>query len=277
MIFYYLFFLFPIVIQGLQTQYFIAIEKNQGQYIKEPSDLLLPSSGKFYADPFLFTYNGIDYLFFEDCDYQKGQISYVVVEEGKIKTAPRVALKTRGHLSFPLLFEDKGTIYLLPETYASQEVALYRSVHFPERWVKDRVLLGGDRFSDPILFQHGGYYWLFVAVKKDRLRIYYATDLEAPFFPHPVNQLDIEGRNAGGVFWKEGKLIRPTMDCRLRYGRAIVFKEILILTTTEFEEREVGYIEPDWAPNLVGTHGYSMTDHHIAYDGERLKEKPKAK
>jgi hypothetical protein len=256
----------------LSSEYFIAIEENKGQLLGEEAVFLNPPKGRFYADPFLFHLNGKEYLFFEDCNYKKGVISYVLLEEGKISTAPQVALETPWHLSFPFLFQEGEEIYMMPETYYTQEVVLYRAVRFPNLWQKEKVLIRGKKFSDPILFKYQGYYWLFTAIKQDLLQIYYAKDLDSPFVAHPINQKKVRGRNAGAIFYKEGKWIRPTMDCSIRYGRSMVLKEIICLTTKSFEEREVAYIEPNWAPSLIGTHTYNISNFHIVYDGERAIE-----
>ncbi len=233
-------------------------------------ELFLPPQGKFYADPFVLKYRGLNYLFFEDYDYTKGVISYVILDQGKVVTKPRLALELSTHLSFPYVFLEDDVIYMTPETYRYQSVSLYRAASFPHQWEFERVLVRGDFFSDPILFKYNGYYWLFAAVRKDRLVIYYAQDLHAPFYPHPVNCRFLRGRNAGAPFWVGGHMIRPTMDCRTRYGRAVILKEIVHLTTTEFLEKEIARIEPNWALGLQGTHTFGQNEDYVVYDGERV-------
>lgn len=251
----------------LLFHYFIAIKKNEGDVLNtlETYTPLLAPEGKFYADPFLFKYNGVNYLFFEDYDGKKGAISYVTLDEGI--SQPKRALELPTHLSFPFVFEEGGEIYMIPETYGYRSISLYKSVKFPDQWEHKRVLVHGKHFSDPILFKHQGWYWLFTAVDVDRLCIFYAKDLDSPFLPHPINRRRIKGRNAGAVFYQNGRLIRPTMDCSRGYGRSMMLKEIVLLTPQELIEKEIAAIEPKWAPHLHGTHSYNQNEDFVVYDG----------
>ncbi len=255
----------------LQDDYFIAIKKNEPNVLDQLSSYtsLLPPPGKYYADPILFTYQGTNYIFFEDYDYRKGIISYVTIEQNLQTSEPKKALELPIHLSFPCLFQDGDEIYMIPETYDHCSITLFQAVQFPHLWTPKRILVEGEKFSDPILFKHNGYYWLFAAVHQDKLLIYYAKDLEGPFVPHPINTASIRGRNAGQVFILDNQLIRPTMDCSVGYGKSIVLKEILSLTTQTFLEQEIATIDPTWAPNLSGTHGYSQNEELVVYDGRR--------
>jgi len=252
--------------------YFIAIKKNLPDEIGDLETFtpLVPPKGRFYADPFICKYEGVNYLFFEDCNYKKGVISYVILDDGQVVTSPSLALEEGEHLSFPHVFQDDEDVYMTPETYRSRCVFLYKAVKFPSKWKRERVLVRGRHFSDPMLFKHNGYYWLFVATKMERLSIYYAKDLKSVFYPHPINALSLKGRNAGPVFFMKERMIRPVMDCTKKYGKAVILKEIMLLTTTEFVEREFSRIEPDWAPELEGTHTYSQNEDYLAYDGEIL-------
>lgn len=255
----------------LAAQYFIAIKENQGDVLNtlDTYVALMPPQDKFYADPFLFLHQGVNYIFFEDYDYDKGIISYAYIEPGLKISELKTALKLPTHLSFPSVFEDGAEVYMTPETYDYKSVILFRAVHFPDEWVAQRVLIEGDHFADPILFKHNGYYWLFVAANRDRLRIYYAKTLDSEFLAHPINRRQVRGRNAGYVYWSNGRLIRPVMDCRFGYGRSMILKEIVLLDPEHFEERELALINPTWAPGLTGTHTYNQNEEYVIYDGRR--------
>lgn len=259
---------------GASPHYFIAIKKKEGKFLENMEHFipLLPPPGNFYADPFLFTYQGKQFLFFENFEGKKGVISYVTLEPDGTPSEPQLALSLKTHLSFPYVFEEEEEIYMVPETYHAGRVSLYKCLSFPNVWKQERVLLHGDYFSDPLLFKLGDYYWLFVATHLDQLSIYYAKDLKSRFVRHPISNRRIHGRNAGPLFWAEGKLIRPTMECEVKYGRAVVFKEIIQLTPTQFVEKEVARLEPTWAPHLIGTHTYGENNTFIVYDGETSEE-----
>ena len=260
------------LLSPLNGNYFIAIKKNEGDVLNNLDTFrpLMPPKGKYYADPFLFKYEETNYIFFEDYNYKKGVISYVTLDQDGKASESTLALELPTHLSFPFIFSDNGTIYMMPETYYYKSISLYRAVDFPYQWELDRVLIRGERFSDPILFKHDGYYWLFTAIDQDRLQIYYAKDLNSRFLPHPINRRRIRGRNAGPVYTANGRLIRPTMDCSKTYGRSMILKEILTLSTKYFIEVEIATIEPTWAPGLIGTHTYCLSDDYVVYDGQTL-------
>lgn len=252
-----------------EQQYFLAIKKREvypllslDQYIP-----CLPPQGKYYADPFLWKQNGKTYLFFEDYDYLKGVISCTPLSDEGIPSEPQVVLELPIHLSFPSLFQEKDQLYMVPETYSAREIRLYRCVSFPFQWEFQKTLVRGKKFSDPLLFLHNGYYWLFTSTEMDLLAIYYSQSLQEPFRPHPINKQRLRGRNAGAIFIEEGRLIRPTMNNSKGYGRSIILKEIVHLDPHIFREQEYARIEPTWAEDLEGTHTFSPGEDFIAYDG----------
>jgi hypothetical protein len=254
-----------------RSKYFIAIKKNEQDalYTLDHYTPFLAPQNRFFADPMLFKYNEVNYIFYEDYDYQKGVISCVTVDENLTLSPPIQVLELPIHLSFPHVFQDGDNLYMTPETYSYKSVSLFKASEFPHKWEHQRVLVEGQDFADPILFKHNGYYWLFVAVQEDRLRIYYAQDLHSPFHPHPINEQNLRGRNAGPVYYDHGRLIRPTMDCRKGYGRSMILKEIAVLDPSNFIELDLFSIEPTWAPSLDGTHSYCQNEDLIIYDGRR--------
>lgn len=261
----------PLAAEPRRSKYFIAIKKNEGDVLNHLESYVpfWAPRNQFYADPMLFKHEGVNYIFFEDYDYRKGVISYITVDQHLNLSKPCRVLELPIHLSFPHVFRDGGEIYMTPETYDYRSVSLFKATTFPVQWEYQRVLVQGQDFADPILFKHNGYYWLFVAVQEDRLRIYYAKELDAPFEPHPINQQDLRGRNAGPIYYVDHHLIRPTMDCRKGYGRSMILKEILMLDPENFKEQEIAYIEPNWAPQLDGTHSYCQNEDLVVYDGRR--------
>lgn len=98
----------------------------------------------WYADPFLFCFNGQDYLFVEMFDRwkKKGVIGVCKVSNGKCGRF-RLCLELPWHLSYPCVFEDEVGIHMIPECYQSGEVWMYRCVKFPYRWERERCLTKG--------------------------------------------------------------------------------------------------------------------------------------
>ena len=85
----------------------------------------------------------------------------------------------------------------------------------------------------------------------------------------PVSRSIRNSRSAGAVTTVQGRLLRPTQDCSIGYGYAIVLNEIKRLTPTEFEEQPVDTILPHWAPGLIGTHTLNASSKFEVIDGIR--------
>jgi hypothetical protein len=202
--------------------------------------------GRFYADPFLARTTDGAFLFVEDFDLRLGRAAISVVDLSTGEA--RRALTAEHHLSYPIVFEEDGTWYMLPEQAESGRVELLRCERFPDRWVTDTVLLDGVRAYDPTLFWDGERWWLFCAMGigsasiDDELHVWYAETLRGPFTPHPANPVvsnAVGARPAGRIVRDNGRLLRPAQDGSGEYGRAIVVNEILALTPTEYRERPV--------------------------------------
>ena len=97
--------------------------------------------------------------------------------------------------------------------------------------------------------------------------------LEGPWRLHPANPVSTSiknSRSAGNLFWKNARLFRPTQDCSVCYGYAITINEVTRLTPTEFQERPVTHLLPDWMPALEGTHTWNESSRWQVIDGLRL-------
>ena len=178
---------------------------------------LVAPPGRFYADPFVVGRpDGGAYVFVEDGPLDGGpaRISVVTMDaDGAQQSPARTVLERSTHLSYPFVFEDDGTWYMLPETAGTSAVELLRAREFPWRWEPHSVLVRDVRAWDPTLFRHGGLYWLFATVAapgarpSDELCLYSAASLDGPWHPHPCNPVvsDVRrARPAGRVLERTG-------------------------------------------------------------------------
>jgi hypothetical protein len=69
------------------------------------------------------------------------------------------------------------------------------------------------------------------------------------------------------LFYEADRLIRPSQDCSKAYGYALVFSEVLTLSETEYEERPIARLDPDWVRGNLGTHTYTRTEQFEVIDG----------
>ena len=126
----------------------IALRKNEGDiFSTEGFSFIEPPYGMYHADPFLW---GED-IFFEDYDYKKGIISVMKIGE----FAPIPVIENEYHMSFPFLIEDKGEIYMIPETGIAQRIEAYRATEFPYKWEKAGTLVEGVCAGDTVVHRNG--------------------------------------------------------------------------------------------------------------------------
>jgi hypothetical protein len=269
-----------------RTQWFIALRRRRPEV---PSGvdgtgyhLLAPPPDGFYGDPCAFERDGVTYLFLEDYrfDLEKGRIGYTRVDaEGRPLGEIRIALERPYHLSYPFVFEWEGEVFLIPETRANRTVEIYRAAEFPDRWELDTVLMRNVEAVDVTVYPHGGRLWMFLNMAgpgytaNEELHVFHATSPRGPWRAHPANPVvsDVSSsRPAGALFLESGKLVRPAQDCALRYGHAIAFREVLALSESEYRERPLRRLGPEWCAGNRGTHTYTRTPTMEAIDGHTL-------
>jgi hypothetical protein len=64
-----------------------------------------------------------------------------------------------------------------------------------------------------------------------------------------------------------GRIYRPAQDCSRRYGFALSINEIVRLTESSYEEREVTRMLPRWAPDVIATHTINAAGNLTVVDG----------
>lgn len=225
--------------------------------------------GHFYADPFLFEKNGRTYLFLEDYSYAETRGDLVVMDvTDEVPAVADLCLKTGSHLSYPFVFAHEGGIYMIPETMAAGEVALYRAEEFPHRWVKERVLYTGSIVDTTLWIENGVYYFfatfIFPGTEAVSLHLFTAESLTGEWRHHPASPIsnDVrDARGAGRLFRQDGVLYRPAQDCSGTYGRAIRCFRVDELTPDRYSETLVLEVEPSAVPPFQGmpaegTHTY---------------------
>ncbi|MEW9807770.1 hypothetical protein ABUE31_17410 [Mesorhizobium sp. ZMM04-5] len=236
----------------------------------------------FYADPFPLHWQGRDYLFFEDLDHKtgKGIISVVAFDEAGRPGPAVAALEEPWHLSYPFLIERGGEIFMIPESSANRDIALYRATGFPAQWRRHTVLVEGVEAADATIVEHDGLLYMFAVVRdgvggySDTLAIWWAEDLFGPWRPHAGNPVlvdDRAARPAGNFVRRGGALYRPVQDCRRAYGGALGFMKVTRLDREGFAQAGEGTISGGGAWPGKRLHTLNYNGRLEAIDGFTLR------
>jgi len=199
------------------------------------------------ADPFLFKEDSNYYLFFE-YEYHKylkkgADIAYATSKNGIDWVYQKKILQEPFHQSYPYVFKKDENFYMLPESYQSNQVRLYKAKNFPENWVLDTVLFEGVQFVDTIFVEVDAiYYWITTNLISNELLLFYSENLKAPWIKHPCSPLTNyvkNNRNAGPIIKYNCKLYRVAQDGTKGYGSGINLYQILEISKTNYVERAI--------------------------------------
>lgn len=231
---------------------------------------ITPPKDKFWADPHILQRDDKYYVYFEEYLYDtgKGHISVLTIDEAGNYSEPTTVLSTDYHLSYPFVFEYEGTTYMVPESIEDKTIQLYECKEFPHKWEHKQNLQDDIEAADATLFEHDGMWWMFANIAEqegssihDELHIFYAdSPLSTDWKPHSMNPVVSDcktARPAGKIFNENGRIYRPSQNCSVRYGYGFNLNEIELLTTTEYKEKTVSRVEPNWEKHIVGTHTFN--------------------
>ena len=276
---------------NVESYWFVAYRTDQHKFLSRNEEMDLRGfqkigapEGHFYADPFVIEWHGRNYLFVEDYlfDQQRGCISVMDIGANGVTSEAERVLDLPYHLSYPFVFEHEGGLWMIPETLGAGRIELYRATHGPTGWEFVKSLKDGVQAVDTTLWIENGRFYFFTniaergATVNDDLFLFYSDDLLGEWTAHPRNPIctDVRrSRGAGKLFHRNGKLIRPAQDCSVRYGYACQLNEIEVLTASEYRERPLERIEPDWYPGLIGTHTINSNEQIEVIDGQIYRRK----
>jgi asparagine synthase (glutamine-hydrolysing) len=235
-----------------------------------------PHAGSQWADPVICERDGETWLFFEEL-VDPSRVGHIccgrLTGDGDLVEV-RSVLQQPHHLSFPQIIAADGEVFMLPECAQGGGVDLYRAIHFPDTWVIEKRLLD-FRCVDSSIFKASGSWWMTTSpqVVPGHTPITWllcADRITGPwrFQPGGIVASDVRvARGAGSVFATAGRLIRPSQDCSVSYGQALILNEILSFAEAPYRERTVCRIDPGWMPRLEGVHSYSWVGEWEAIDG----------
>ena len=228
----------------------------------------------FVADPFLVRERDQWFVFFELFNLASGRGEIAVARSADLHTwtFDGVVLAEPFHLSYPFVFKEGDSYYMVPESRAAQEVRLYKARSFPKEWVLDTTLVRGN-FSDssPVYFYNR--WWMFTCESPYSLKLFFADSLKGPWTSHPSNPIYVDdpskSRPAGRPVVVDGKIARFVQDNRGGYGKRVRVMIVDDISPTTFREHEA---EQSPLFEAHGKHWSRNGMHHVSPIQLRDKE-----
>lgn len=256
---------------------------------------IIPPADRFWADPFLVSRAGQDYLFFEELIYSqgKGTIACMALNDGNVPgkrdkcddhAQSVVILEKPYHLSYPFTFQYQDELYLMPESAENKTLDIYRCTQFPHQWVRVKSLLSDVEAYDATLYEdEQGGWWMFVCIRhheyastNELLYLFSAPDpLSDDWVPHPGNPIVTDAataRPAGKLLHLDGRLYRPSQNCAGSYGQGLNLNEVITLNHQEYREQTSSRIIPAGCSELDGVHTLNCLKDRVVSDGIFLRK-----
>ena len=235
---------------------------------------LVPPVDRLWADPFILEADGKTWLFVEELMYRNGRAHISALEydaETQLFGPPRPVLVCDYHLSYPNVFQYEGQYWMIPESSENRQIELYTAKELPGPWTLHSVLMADANAVDATLYQKDGRWWMFCGIAEvdggttwDESFLFSTEDFRQPDWePHPVSPIVSDARRArpaGSVFMHNGMAVRPSQDCSRQYGYGLRLNEITELSSSSYQEREIGYVTPDWSADVYGVHHICVHD-----------------
>ncbi len=231
---------------------------------------IVPPRDRFWADPLVIQADGYYYIFIEEYLYKdrKGHIAVIQMDEEGHWNDPIRVLEKDYHLSFPFVFEWENKFYMVPESAQNKTIELYECVEFPCKWKFKMNLMENVSAVDTALFHYREKWWLFTGLAEReellpfvQLFLFFSPDLfTGNWTPHPLNPIRSDAtkaRAAGKVFINDERILRSSQDCSKMYGYGFDLVEILLLSESEYLERDRLAARPGWNKKIRAMHTFS--------------------
>ncbi len=237
---------------------------------KSRYEIVLPPKGQWLADPFLYEFDGRHYLFVEQYFTQKHRAGIGVYEfvDG-VPVNNEVVIENKYHMSYPCVFYHNGNHYMIPESSANNTIDLYVAESFPYGWKHDAILLTGEKYVDSTVYKDGDNLYL-LSYKKDGSQwklVVFLLDIDNKALTRISEKVypDNTGRPAGFIYNDKG-LFRPSQDCSLKYGEALIINKIDSINNDGYNEHPVSRILSSDIKCPINIHRVHTINHDSQYE-----------
>lgn len=189
------------------------------------------SNHEWFADPFLFEWNGQYFIFAERMNrwHSKGTIAYCKILDNGIASDFKEVLCEPFHLSYPNVFEYDGNVYMIPETGHNKDIRVYRSDLFPNQWSLVKSFPVGANFVDTSFVSDicNGQAIICSFDWDHKCSHFYKFDIEKLILTELPENPKMMNERSGGNSYKQGKEeYRVLQDCSRTYGEKIMINRI---------------------------------------------------
>lgn len=215
------------------------------------AELIHDVKAEFVADPFIFMDGEKYYIFFEILDFitTKGVLGVSESYDGVNWEYKGIILREDFHLSYPQIFKVDNEYYMVPESYQSRQVRIYKADKFPLKWRFEKVILEG-KYLDNSIFEYDNKWWMFNEKiednRKKSLRLFYSNSLLGEWSEHPKSPIIYDNlkisRPAGNIVNFNNELYRFSQNCSERYGKDITAFRIKKINIYDYEEESIGVV-----------------------------------
>jgi hypothetical protein len=238
---------------------------------------------RFYADPFVYSKNGLNICFVEDYNYSQGKAKISAI---KLTTYDYEDLGTvieePFHMSYPFIFTDGDNLYMCPETHQLSEIRIYKCIDFPLKWEFYKTLIKDISASDTNIFYLNNKWWMLTNIDTgnlgdhcSELHLFFSDSLDDNWSPHPLNPIFFSPLNArnGGFLIKNNDIFRVFQVQGFdNYGESMSVAKIIEISEYNYKEEVVFDITPAFFKNLKGTHTFSNHSNLNTIDYSKIEK-----
>ena len=210
----------------------------------------------WFADPFFYEVTDTHIILFaEEWHYEinRGRLVKLTIRRKDYyleKVDPILTLDT--HLSFPIIWNEDGKIYVYPENEQGGALKIYEFDSSTHRLVNPRVLINEHLIDSQIAKIDNNYFIFGVILTSGAwsdtrlLQIYKSDNLFGPFTHiQTIENSNNQERGAGDIIvTQQGTILRPAQNCDGAYGKETIIYE-MNYDGCQFIEKELYRILPN--------------------------------
>lgn len=236
---------------------------------------------RWFADPYLLEVTETQIVVLvEEFSYKirKGRIAKLVISRPDfVLQDMKIILELPTHLSFPVIYEKDGQVYVMPENSASGGINIYR-YNAEKEQLETVHEVGHLPLTDATIvkFKSGEEYIFSTKLPNP-------NGNELQIYPFDGNAMKMDdkvvanvsfpsniARNAGDAFYIGNQMYRPAQDCNKCYGNGLNIQQVN-KKGNDFELKTVNEFHSDYKDYALGYHTFNMKNGLIVVDGHRYR------